>query len=109
MGVASAKLERCETKCGLFRDRGVRGECYTHRNQELSCYGGTHRSSAVDQGLSTLDTCAAPGKGESGTQHIPTIVSRAKKHDSGAAKSPNLCTATQPPGGCPAIVRPVSY
>src|SRR5271166_5458971 len=46
------------------------------------------------------------GKGESATQHIPTIVPRAKKHDSGAAKSPNLCTATQPPGGCPAIVRP---
>jgi maleamate amidohydrolase len=44
---------------------------------------------------------------ESETQQKGQIVGLSRLADSDAARSPNLCTATNPSGGCLAIVRPV--
>src|SRR5271168_3439761 len=57
-----------------------------------------------EQGCSTLYTTHEDV--ESAPQHLEQIVCLRRLTDSGASRSPNLCVATTPPGGCLAIVRP---
>src|SRR5208283_1196552 len=89
------------------RAREVDGQIIRFIEVVWNADAGVAEGTAASGLFNALYDIALPADGESMMQHLGQIVCACRLLDSGAARSSNLCTATHPPGGCRAIVRPV--